>query len=289
MATIDVAGVYTAARQLQAEAASLRAVESERAVRFSVGGRLTNRTPKRKRHMDAAIPFNSAHARPATGVLSTWLVDAWRLFRRAPLRMFLLSLLPLVVEALIQLVPEAGVVASKLLTPLASAWVLALVHHKARDGIFAPARASSVWVSRLVSLLAVALASATVFAFQLLVATALGSVEQAFALASGDFGKLAFGRVELALILASGMLPGSLLMFLMPRVLLDGKGVGTALGESVSCVLRYWRPVAIISLLMAGMAAASLWSPAVLLVFVPLFTLIGYSSYRDVFDRRRAD
>lgn len=238
--------------------------------------------------MDAAIPFNSAHARPALGVLSTWLVDACRLFRRAPLRMFLLSLLPLLVEALIQLLPDAGVVASKLLTPLASAWVLALVHHKARDGIFAPARAGSVWMSRLGPLLAVALASATVFAFQLLVAAALGGVEQVFALASGDFGKLGLSRVELAVVLASGMLPGSLLTFLMPRVLLDGVGVGRALGESVSCVLRYWRPVALVSLLVAGMAAASLWQPAVLLVFVPCFTLIGYSSYRDVFDRRQA-
>lgn len=239
--------------------------------------------------MDAAIPFDSAHARPATGVLSTWLADAWCLFRRAPLRIFLLSLLPLIVEALIQLVPEFGVVASKLLTPLASAWVLALVHCRARDGIFAPARASSVWVSRLVPLLAVALASASVFAFQSLVATALGGVEQAFALASGDFGKLGFSRFELAVVLASGMLPGSLLMFLMPRVLLDGVGVGRALGESASCVLRYWRPVAMFSLLVAGMAAGSLWLPVVLLVFVPLFTLIGYSSYRDVFDRRRVD
>lgn len=239
--------------------------------------------------MDAAVPFAAAHTRPAFRILSTWLADAWRLFRRAPVRMFLLSLLPVAVEALVQLAPGVGIVASKLLTPLASAWVLALIHHKARGGHFAPAAASGVWLSRLALLLWVALLSAAVFAFQLLVAAMLGGVDQSLALAAGDIANLHFDRVELACIFASGMLPAALLMFVMPRVLLDGIGVGRALGESLRCVVRYWRPVALLTLLVAALIGAILWLPLLLLVLLPFATLVGYTSYRDVFDRPQLD
>ncbi|MGY1425903.1 hypothetical protein [Lysobacter sp. A289] len=46
--------------------------------------------------MDAAVPFAATHTRPAFRILSTWLADAWRLFRRAPVRMFLLPFATLV-------------------------------------------------------------------------------------------------------------------------------------------------------------------------------------------------
>ncbi len=239
--------------------------------------------------MDATVPFAAAHTRPALQILSTWLVDAWRLFRRAPVRMFLLSLLPMAVEALIQMMPGAGIVLSKLLTPLASAWVLALLHNKAGVGCFAAAAASGLWVSRLAPLLLVSLLFAGVFVFQLLVAAALGGVDQALALASGDIANLRFNRLELGCILASGMLPGALLMFLMPRVLIDGIGAGRALVESAHCAVRYWRPVAMVTPLAAGLLGAVLWLPPLLLVLLPFAMLVGYTSYRDVFDRARLD
>src|SRR5690606_15037844 len=104
--------------------------------------------------------------------------DAWRLFRRAPGRLALLSLLPIVVQALIQVVPGTGIVLSKLLTPLAGAWVLALIHHKSRDDAFAPARAGWLLLSRLAPLLLVSLLAAGVFMFQLLVTMTLGGADQ---------------------------------------------------------------------------------------------------------------
>ncbi|GAB2626611.1 hypothetical protein [Novilysobacter erysipheiresistens] len=239
--------------------------------------------------MDATVPFAAAHARPALQILSTWLVDAWRMFRRAPVRLFLLSLLPVVVEALIQLAPGVGIVLSKLLTPLAGAWVLALIHHKSRDDAFAPALAGRLLLSRLAPLLLVSLLAAGVFVFQLLVTVALGGIDQAIALATGDIANLHLGRVVFACILASGTVPAALLMFVMPRVLLDGVGVGLALGESLGCVVRYWRPVALLTALVAAMVGAILWLLPLLLVLLPFATLVGYTSYRDVFDRARVD
>lgn len=237
--------------------------------------------------MDVAVPFAAGHTRPAGRILSIWLVDAWRLFRRAPVRIFLLSLLPIVAEGLIQLTPGIGIVASKLLTPLASAWVLALIDNKARGAAFAPASAGRRWLSRLPLLLWVALLSAAVFAFQLLVAAALGGFDQALALALGDVANLRLGRGELAVVLGSGMLPAALLMFVMPRVLLDGVDVGPALVESMRCAIRYWRPVAIVTLVAMGLVAGMLWWLPLLLVLLPFSLLIGYTSYRDVFDRSR--
>lgn len=237
--------------------------------------------------MDATVPFAHAHARPASRVLSTWLTEAWRLLRRAPLRMYLLSLLPLAVEAALQLVPGSGIVLSKLLTPLAGAWVLVQLDSKARGTVFAPAAAGSVLRSRLAPLLLVSLLCTAVFVFQLLVAAALGGIDQAVALATGDIANLHFGRVELAVILTSGLLPGMPLMFLMPRVLLDGVGVGRALLESARHVLLYWRPVVMVTLLVAGLIVAMLWLPLLMLVLPSFALLVGYTSYRDVFDRAR--
>lgn len=62
---------------------------------------------------------------PHTGLPASraalWLRDAWRVYRRAPVRILLLSLLPIAFEALCQAVPGAGVLLSKALTPLVSA------------------------------------------------------------------------------------------------------------------------------------------------------------------------
>lgn len=233
--------------------------------------------------MNATIPFDTGRTRPATRILSTWLIDAWLLFRAAPWRLLLLSLFPIFVEGLIQLVPLAGIALSKMLTPLASAWVLVLLDNKARSDRFAVAAAGRLWSSRLASLLPVSLVCAGVFVFQLGVAAAFAGSGQAFALASGDIGNL--GRTAIGLILASGMLLAALLLFLMPRVLLDGVGFAQGLRDSLRGVARYWRPVALLAALNVVSIVAAVWFPPLLLILLPFGMLSGYTSYRDVFHR----
>lgn len=235
--------------------------------------------------MNATVPFDTGHARPGARVLLTWLIDAWRLIRLAPLRIVLLSLLPILVEGLVQFMPIIGIALSKLLTPLASAWALTLLDNKARDDRFATARASGLWFSRLASLLPVSLVCAGVFMFQLGVAAAFAGNGQAFALAAGDIANLHLGRTAIGLILASGMLPAALLLFLMPRVLLDGVGFAQGLRDSLRGVARYWRPVALLAALNAVSIVAAVWFPPLLLILLPFGMLSGYTSYRDVFHR----
>lgn len=236
-------------------------------------------------HATAVVPTDSA--RPALRTFSTWLTDAWLLFRTAPWRMLLLSVLPIVAEGMIQSLPSAGIVLSKLLTPFAGAWVLVLLDNKSRGNRFGIARANALWFSRLAPLVPVALVCAGAFVFQLGVAAAFAGRDQAFALAVGDVTNLHLGRTGLGLILASGVLPAALLLFLMPRVLLDDVGFAQGLRDSLLGVARHWRPVAMLAALNAVLIVGMVWFPPLLLVLLPFALLAGYTSYRDVFHPAR--
>ncbi|HSM09984.1 MAG TPA: hypothetical protein VK827_00235, partial [Lysobacter sp.] len=174
--------------------------------------------------MDVAARLTLAPSHSPVQTFIGWMLGAWRLFRSAPAGIFTLSLLPILLESALQAVPDAGIASSKLLTPLASAWVLAMLDSRARTGRFAPAQAGRLWLARLPQLLLVSLLLVGVFAFQLLVAAAIGDGAHALRLAVGDFSALGLSRSQLAIVLASGVVPGSLLMFVGPRVLLDGIG-----------------------------------------------------------------
>lgn len=234
--------------------------------------------------MDAAISLGFAPARSPGRVLAAWTLGAWHLFRAAPLRILALSLLPIVVEAVVQLVPHAGIGASKLLTPFASAWVLMMLDRKARSGRFSPAAAGRAWAARLPQLLLLSLVMAGVFVAQLLVAAAIGGSAQAMALGSGDMAAIRLGHAELAAILASGAVIGLPLMFAGPRVVLDSVGVLDAITQSIRAVCRHWRPAALLTGALAVAIGALVSAPLLLLVVLPAGLCIGYASYRDVFD-----
>ena len=234
--------------------------------------------------MDALASLAHMPARPAGQIFAAWMRGAWRLFRLAPLAILALSLLPILVEAALQLLPGIGIVLSKLLTPPASAWVLVMIDSRARAGAFAPRRATRRWWTRLPQIALAAVLLGAVFAFQMLTAALIGGSDQAMAFALGDIERLTLSRAEVAAVLASGVIPGSLVIFVVPRVVLDGNGVGPAIIESLSLVVRYWRPVAMYAALSAALIASLLWVPLLLLVFLPLAGCAGYAMYRDVFD-----
>ncbi len=234
--------------------------------------------------MDATASFAHVPARPAGHVFAAWMRGAWRLFRLAPTAIFALSLLPILVEAVLQLLPGVGIVLSKLLTPLASAWVLVMIDNRARTGAFAPRRAALGWWTRLPQIVLAAVMLSGVFALQLLTAALIGGSEQAIAFVLGDIERMTLSRAEVAAVLASGVIPGSLVLFVAPRVVLDGNEVWPAIVESLSLAVRYWRPVAMFAALSATLIASVLWVPLLLLVFLPLASCAGYAMYRDVFD-----
>lgn len=230
-----------------------------------------------------AIP-DSGKVYPTWRCTVHWLVAGLRLLRRAPLAVFALSVSPIVVEALLQTVPTAGVVVSKLLTPFAMAWALAMLDAKARHGVFDTRSTSRRWAARLPALSRVALLAAAVFVFQLALTALIAGPAQAGALAMGQLDVLELSRVQLAAIFVSGMLVSTPLMFVMPRVLLDGIGITAAIRESIAAVWRHRRPVAVLTVSSAALVASVLWWPWVLLVVLPLVFCVGYAAYRDVFD-----
>lgn len=223
-------------------------------------------------------------AAPSWSRALRWLIAGMRLWRRMPFALFALALLPVAFEALCQAAPVVGIVVSKLLTPLVSAWALAMLDQKARYGAFAARAVSRRWAERLPALAGVAALTAGVFAFQLGVAASLGGMAQAVALALGRMDAIELSRAQIALVLASGLLSSAPLMFLLPRVLLDGIGVIEAVRESASCVWRYRRPAGLLIGFTAALIAAMPWWPWVLIVLLPLGLCVGYATYRDVFD-----
>jgi len=228
--------------------------------------------------------------RPHTDVRTffQWMACAWRLFRSTPLRLMGLALLPVMAEVIMQLIPVAGIVVSKVLTPLVFAWVLAMVDSKARIDAFAPGLAGGRVGRRWVRLLALALVMLSVFLLQLLISALIGGWDQALALATGDMAALRLSRGDMAWILASGVLPGALLMFAMPRVLLDDTGVEQALRDSIQQSGIHWRPMLCLMVLSAGMVFALPWAPWLLLLFLPVALYVPYAAYRHVFDRAAA-
>lgn len=216
-----------------------------------------------------------------------WLRGGARLWRAHPFGVLGLAVAPIVFEGLCQLVPGAGIVASKLLTPLVSAWALVALDARVRHGGYAPLASWRHVLSRARPLLGLVLVALGVFAFQCAVAAVLGGPAQAVALASGDMAALTLDRVQLALVLASGALPGMALMFAFPRVLFDGMDVRAALVDNARLVRRHARAVVQIGLLSAALVGGVVFAPWLLLILLPMALCTGYAAYRDV-DRRDA-
>lgn len=219
---------------------------------------------------------------PATHA-ATWLREAWRLLRRAPLRMLVLSLLPIAFEALCQAIPVAGILLSKAATPLVSAWTLLMLDRYVRHGAFAPARAARTWRSRGTALAGVALLGLAVFGLQLAMAAAVAGGGAALALATGNIAGLGMDRAQIALVLASGMLPAMALVYAVPRIVLDGLAPTAALSENLRVLRQAWRPVGLVTLAMAALVAGLVWQPLLLLVLLPGGFALGYAIVRDAF------
>ncbi|WP_024891808.1 hypothetical protein [Luteimonas huabeiensis] len=229
-------------------------------------------------------------ASPSTADLGRWLRRGWTLLRAAPLRGCLLALSPILLEALAQAVPVAGIALSKLLVPLASAWVLALLHQRATCGQWRVRDAGRQWWRRLpaLAMLAVAMA-ALVFGFQMLVLMAIAGADQAWAVAVGDVGAVRLDRWQVAGMLVSGMLPALVLLFVPGQVLFSGRSVTAAFGDGMRALVRYRVPALGLVASAAPVLALVVWWPPVLVLYLPLWLYVSYAAWKDVFARPGRD
>lgn len=209
------------------------------------------------------------------------------MFRRAPVRLYGLAALPMLVEIALQLGwPGGGVIASKLVVPLCSAWVLLMTHGVLAAGRAAPGAAlCALWRIRW-ALPALALLSASVFAFQCVVMLLAAGPAAAMAFVTADAdGMTALTRPVTALALAAGAIPATaLLFFAVTRIVLDQVPVRDAVSENLQLVLRNPRALLGWMVVNAGLLFVLVYQPLVLLILLPM-GLVAYAAWRDVFSK----
>ncbi|HQR55527.1 MAG TPA: hypothetical protein PLW72_06025 [Burkholderiaceae bacterium] len=229
----------------------------------------------------------SAFAIPARAALQWWSrgFDFWK---QAPLRITLWSLLPLVVEALLQALPDIGVVASKLLTPSVSALVYVAfdgIHR--RQPLSAAALAARVRQIGVGALLGLALVMFTIYIAQLIggyLVYGAPALDVAILGRAEAHRELLDQRFLLMLVLV-GLVPGVLLLFVTPLVALGGQSPLRA--ASISSATMLTSPAAYVVTFVvtaALLAAAITWGRGIaLLVLVPWVSAVHFVAYRDVF------
>ena len=93
-------------------------------------------------------------------------------------------------------------------------------------------------------------------------------------------------RLQLATVFAAGTLPGMLLFFTAPRVVLDRVGVAEALRENRRLLAAGWQPIALYLVLSMLLVGSVVFQPWLLLL---LLGYVGCWAYRDAFDSVAAD
>ena len=218
-----------------------------------------------------------------------WQRQGWRWFRRAPLALLGLAVLPILVEAVVQVgVPYWGVLLSKLVTPVAGCVTLIALHARMQEGALRlPQALAQAWRQR-DQVLAITLLATCMFGLQLAVCLAIGGSGSTSALLHGDAAALQLSHAQLGLVLASAVPLSTLLLFVSPLALLRGQPFMTALRTGLVVAMRHRGALLIYCLAMSSLLVAMVFMPLLLLFMLPYATAVGYAAYRDVFDGARA-
>lgn len=218
-----------------------------------------------------------------------WCLDGLRLWRRAPLKLFLLCLAQLLAEALLQLIPWVGVTLSKLVVPLLLMGILLGLDEQARggrmrwacllDGLrrrpFAPVLAlAALW-------------GLGVFAVQQGVAwlvygwPAVDAVWLGHAMAHRALMTPTFERV----LLVPGVLPSILLMLAPCLFLFNGRSPWQAIVGSVRMACRHAAPFGVfllVSLAVFLLMLAEPWAFALVPFLAPWSMACTVVVWRDL-------
>jgi hypothetical protein len=185
--------------------------------------------------------------RPAHGAVARvlrWSMDGLRLWRRAPIALPLLSLVVMVVEAALQLVPGVGIVLSKLMVSLLGAGLLV-----GMDGL---ARGQRLGAGCLV-------------------------------LARGQIPPELRSPGFLLVLILPGLVPATLLVLAMPLVVFERLPAIRAVGLSVRLVLGAPGAFGLFLLVSLALTALALLLKGLpLLLLAPWLLAANYAIYRDL-------
>jgi hypothetical protein len=216
---------------------------------------------------NSAIDFRS----PPASIALQWFVDAFAVWRRAPLKLSLLALAPLVAEGILQLIPLVGVVLSKFFVPILT-FGLTIGIHDLMCG--KPLRASCLFDGfrreRFANCAVLAVWTMSIFASQMLIAFLIYGpvVFDAVLLGHVKAHPELFTRLFTEVLIVPGIVLATGLMLAAPLMLFDGLAPMRAVVESVRRVFSATRPFllfVLIDALIVGISLAMPWGLVLLL------------------------
>lgn len=229
----------------------------------------------------AACPPRPATTRGTFSRFGRWLDDGWRLFRKAPVRLFGALLFLFAVEGVIQLtVPVVGIVLSKWVVGLLGGVIWLMLANLDSDGRLRPLASLGQVRGRWLALSVLSVVQMAGFGAQLLV------------------GWFAFGRpglemlllakpmpvpaIQLGLIMAVAIAVNMLLVFTTPRLLLDRESLGRALAGGLAAARRCAGALGLLAFFNALLIALAPVTALLSVLFTgPFILCVGYAAYRD--------
>ena len=224
------------------------------------------------------------HTLPASEA-NQWVKDGFSLFKRAPIKLFLFLLLPLIIEGIFQILPAPyGMLASKWAATFVGSSAIIVIHHLATHKVFS---LKSIFKAKnWLSMIPLSAILASAFFIQLLVAKLL--------LGNDGISLLLFSQPtevsqwQLGIIFAS-IIPVTLpVSFASYCVLLGEKSVLQALKSSLNAFFYAFKPmclIALISFLSLLLAPYTFLLSAI--ITGPILTCISYIAYRSVFIKNK--
>ncbi len=200
--------------------------------------------------------------------------------------LILLTLVTLAVEAVLQRVPMAGIVLSKIIVPVVDAGVLLGINDLANGGGLRFGCLLGAFQRRYWRFLPMVVAcSLIVLLTQAAIATLFfGSGAADYVLMDHAHPELA-GRDFLLTTILSGLLPVAMLALVVPLMLLNGVSPGRAFVSGISRVFVAWLSCGIfmlITIIALALALCASWTQILLLFVLPWSSASGYVSYRDL-------
>lgn len=217
-----------------------------------------------------------------------WAREGLRLWRRAPLRLWLLCVAVLLVEGALQLIPSVGVALSKLAVPMLTLGILHGLDESADAGrmrwgcLFDALRGGRAGSA----LLLAALTGLPVFAVQQVSACLVYGPVALDAVLFGHFT----AHPELAttpflfVLMLPGIVPATLLM-LAPLLWWDGRTPWQAVRGSLHLVRRHFAAFAVIAALSAAICALLFglrWGAVLVLAYVPWMLATTCAAWREL-------
>lgn len=214
-----------------------------------------------------------------------WLTGGWQLFRRAPLGLIGLVILPVAVETLIQsYIPAVGIPLSKWIVGMIGGVFWVALHQLDQCGRLQLASAFGRVGRQWPSLAGLALVLLLVYVTQIAVGyLVIGPATVDLLILGDSTTAAALGKFQSALILSAGVPLSTLLMFAAPLLLIEKLPLTQALRGSFRMVARNAMAICWLAVTTAVVVflAPATWLLSVLLAG-PWLLCVGYAAFRSM-------